>query len=66
MKKVRILIVSGALALFTIIPGLVSPASAAHTCGLEDVDPRVNTICDNYHDPKPLLAYIICVIRGDC
>lgn len=66
MTKVRILIVSTVIAVFTIIPGLGSPANASHTCGLEDVDPTVNTICDNYHNPKPLLSYLICLISPTC
>lgn len=66
MKRIRVLIVGASLALFTIIPGFGAPASAAHTCGLEDVDPTVNTICDNYHNPKPLLSYLFCLVSPTC
>ena len=65
MNKVRILIVSGALALFTIFPGATA-ANAAHDCGLERVDPTVDTICDNYHNPKPLLTFLVCLISPNC
>lgn len=65
MNKVRILVVSSVLALFTIIP-LASPANAGHNCGLEDVDRTVDTICDNYHNPKPLISYLVCLISPNC
>ena len=65
MNKVRILVVSSVLALFTIVTA-ASPASAAHNCGLEDVDRTADTICDNYHNPKPLISYLVCLISSNC
>ena len=59
-------IVAMAVAALSIMPGLVAPAHASHNCGLEDVDHTVDTICDNYHNPKPLLEYIICLISPTC
>lgn len=59
MTKVRIYLIAAAVTLFTIFP-LSSAAMASHTCGLEDVSYEVNTICDGYHSPKPLVQWLIC------
>jgi hypothetical protein len=66
MKKVKMLIVAMAVAVLSIMPGVASPAHASHNCALEDVDHTVDTICDHYHDPKPLLEYLICLISPTC
>ena len=42
------------------------PASASHRCALEDVSHTVNAICDNYHSPKVLIPYLVCIATGDC
>ena len=66
MKKLRITIVGAALAAFTILPATASPALAAHTCALDEASQELDTICENYHNPKPLLGYIICLISPTC
>jgi hypothetical protein len=66
MQKVRIMIVTVALALFTIIPSMATPAYASHTCALDDVDRTVDTVCENYHNPKPLLSFLLCLVLPTC
>jgi hypothetical protein len=63
VRKVRILIVGAALALSTVASG-ATPANASHRCGLED--PTLNTICENYHSPKPLIGYLFCLVSPTC
>lgn len=65
MKKARVLFVAATVAVFGMLPALSSPAQAAHTCGLEEL-PEVNTICENYHSPKPLLQYLFCLASPTC
>jgi hypothetical protein len=64
VKRFRILIVSSVLALFTVLPG--GSAQAAHNCSLERVSPEADTICDNYHNPKPLISYLFCLVSPSC
>jgi hypothetical protein len=64
VKRVRILVVSIVLALFVVFPG--SSAVASHNCGLERVSPEADTICDNYHNPKPLISYLVCLFSPTC
>jgi len=64
VKRFRILVVSVILALFTVLP--IGPARASHNCGLERLSPEVDTICDNYHNPKPLISYLFCLVSPSC
>jgi hypothetical protein len=66
MRRARTFLASTALAACLIVPGLASPAAASHNCNLEEVDHTVDTICDNYHNPKPLLEYLLCVVSPTC
>ncbi len=59
MARLRLLVVSTFVATLLTVP-FSGPARAAHNCGLQDVSSEADTVCDNYHNPKPLLAYIIC------
>lgn len=61
MRKLRLVLVAAAIGLFAVVPA--SPAQASHTCGL---DGPVGAICDNYHNPKPLLSYLVCLISPTC
>lgn len=66
MTRARLIVVSATATLFLIAP-FSSPAAASHNCGLEDASTEVDTVCDNYHNPKPLLSYIVChFITGTC
>jgi hypothetical protein len=64
-KRIRLLL-GFATAAALVIPAAGSTASAAHYCGLEDVSHTLNTICNNYHDPKAEIAYIACLVTGYC
>lgn len=64
MKKTRIALVTVALALITAFPA--TPVKAAHTCALDDISRELDTICENYHNPKPLLSYLICLVSPTC
>ena len=66
MKKFRLAVAAAAIAVFTILPASATPAYAAHTCALDDVSREADTICENYHNPKPLLSYIICLLSPTC
>ena len=55
--KIRIYLAAAALATFGAIGGVVTPANASHSCGLEPG--LVNSICEGYHDiPQLLLCKI--------
>jgi hypothetical protein len=66
MKKLRLMVVTVALAAFTILPATASPAFAAHTCALDETSRELDTICENYHNPKPLISYILCLLSPTC
>ncbi len=66
MKKGVRLLLALATAAALILPAASGPANASHRCGLEDVSHTVNTICENYHNPKPLLQYLVCITIYDC
>ena len=63
--RIRVTVVATAVAVFAALPGFAAPASASHTCGL-DGSPELNTICENYHSPKPLLQYLVCLVSPNC
>jgi hypothetical protein len=48
MKKVRVYLVAAAIAVFGVLPAVVTPASASHSCGLEPGP--INSICEGAHD----------------
>ena len=64
MKKrgIRLLLALAAAAALSV----PASAGAAHRCGLEDVSHTVNTICDNYHNPKNVVQYVVCLATQDC
>ena len=64
--RLKVWIASAAIAAFTVLPGFASPALAAHTCALDETSRELDTICENYHNPKPLLSYIICLVSPTC
>jgi hypothetical protein len=66
MKRIRTIIMLGAVAAFSVVPAATTPANASHRCGLEDISGTVNTICENYHTPKAELAYLVCIAKGEC
>jgi hypothetical protein len=65
IMKLRTFIVATALAAGSIVPGLASPAYARHTCGLDEVDPTVNTVCEHHHAPG-LVLYLVCLVLPTC
>lgn len=64
-KRIRLVLALAAAAALT-IPAAGSTANASHYCGLEDVSHTLNTICNNYHDPKLVIQYVACITVGDC
>jgi len=65
MRKRRLalaLVATAALCL----PAAALPAHASHRCGLEGVSHTVNVICDNYHSPKNVVSYVVCIAKGQC
>jgi hypothetical protein len=66
VKKLRSLGLVGAVAAVSSMPATGSRVGAAHYCGLEDLSHTVNTICNNYHDPKAELQYVVCLATGEC
>ena len=66
MKKLRMFILLGAVAAVSSMPATRFHVNAAHYCGLEDLSHTVNTVCNNYHDPKAELQYVLCVAKGQC
>jgi hypothetical protein len=66
VKKKARLALSLAAALAISLPMVSSPADASHRCGLEGVSHTVNTICENYHSPKLLIPYVVCIATGKC
>ena len=65
MRRARLLLIACLVAAFSVLP--VSPVSARHTCGLEEIDPTVNRICDyGPHDPKGTLVWILCWLSPTC
>lgn len=66
MKRVRMFALVGALAAVFSMPATPSHVNASHYCGLEDLSHTVNTVCNNYHDPKAELQYVLCIAKGQC
>lgn len=64
-KRFRLALALAATAALA-IPAAGGSANAAHRCGLEDVSHTLNTICDNYHNPKGLIQYVVCITIYDC
>lgn len=65
MKKTRVVLIAFLVAAFSLLP--VSAASARHTCGLEEIDPNVNRICDyGLHDPKGTVVWLFCWLSPTC
>lgn len=62
MKRLKAFIAAIAITVFTVLPS--GSALASHRCGLGH-NP-VNTICEGYHEPKPLLAYLVCLVLPSC
>jgi len=66
MKRKARLALGLATAFALSVPAALLPAEASHYCGLEDVSHTLNTICNNYHDPKAEIAYLVCIAKGYC
>lgn len=66
MKRVRTIVLLGAVVSLFSLPGSGAQVEANHRCGLEDLSHTVNTICDNYHDPKAEIQYLVCIAKGQC
>ena len=64
MKRLRLALAVAVAALS--ISFAMPSANATHKCGLEGVSHTVNTICDNYHSPKVLVSYLVCIAQGQC
>lgn len=61
--RARKLLVAAAVCAFTTLSP--APAMAAHSCELDDTR-ELDTICENYHSPKPLLQYLYCLVSPFC
>lgn len=66
MKKRFRFVLALTAALAFSLPAAGGSASASHNCGLQDVSHTVDTICDNYHNPKAVVQYIVCITIYDC
>ena len=66
MRRIRLVVLVGAVVSLFSLPGSGAQIEASHRCGLQDISHTVNTICDNYHNPKVLIPYILCIATGDC
>ena len=66
MRNLRTFVLVGAVAILSSAPATASRMEASHYCGLEDVSHTVNTVCNNYHDPKAEVAYVACLAKGQC
>ena len=65
--KLKRAVLAVAIAAMTIVPA--SPALGTHRCGLEDVDPLVNALCESHGDPgeiKAVINYVACLVSPTC
>ncbi|HEV2757764.1 MAG TPA: hypothetical protein VG318_18545 [Actinomycetota bacterium] len=62
-KKLRAMVVAGALAAMTMLPA--APAGATHACSIDDESGTVGRICES-HPEYELLNFIYCLFSKYC
>ena len=70
MKKMRVLLAAaGAAVVMSAVP---APAQAGHHCPYPPVDDEFGVVytawvvCENWHNPGPLVDYFRCVLKPGC
>jgi hypothetical protein len=61
MRSARLALVT-AIAATTLLAG--TPAQARHTCGFDELDERVDAICESH--PETLLRKLLCLVSPIC
>jgi hypothetical protein len=63
MRQLRTILLILAITLVSLAPA--SPALARHTCGLDDLDPTLNSVCES-HPEDTLARKLFCLISPTC